>query len=119
MSKLALCVWLCSVLLDTAGRIAFKAAAVTGDPGGEWQRWKRMIRSPALWIGIVCFGLEFVVWLALLSLIPLSQAILIGSINIVAVALAGRLFFRERLDAIRLGGIALITVGVALAGALG
>ncbi|MCU1245784.1 MAG: rane protein [Acidobacteria bacterium] len=119
MSKLALSVWLGSVLLDTAGRLAFKAAAVTGATGGEWQRWRRMFCSPALWIGILCFGLEFVVWLALLSLIPLSQAILIGSINIVAVALAGRLFFRERLDAIRLGGIALITLGVALAGALG
>ena len=32
-------------------------------------------------------------------------------------ALAGRLFFRERLDAFRIGGIALIAVGVALAGA--
>ncbi len=118
MSKLALCVWLASVLLDTAGRVAFKSAAVTGNTDGEWQRWKQMLRSPALWMGIVCFCLEFVVWLALLSLVPLSQAILIGSINIVAVALAGRLLFRERLDAMRVAGILLITVGVALAGAL-
>src|ERR1700694_3472594 len=116
MPKLAIWVWITSVLLDTAGRIAFKSAAVTG-VDSEWQRWQRMLRSPALWIGIICFCLEFIVWLALLSLIPLSQAILIGSINIVAVALAGRLFFRERLDAIRITAIALITIGVCLAGA--
>ena len=119
MSSLALCLWIGSVLLDTTGRLAFKSAAMTGSVEGEWQRWKAMLRSPALWAGILCFCLEFVVWLALLSLIPLSQAILIGSINIVAVALAGRMFFRERLDATRIAGFALITIGVALAGGFG
>jgi drug/metabolite transporter (DMT)-like permease len=116
MSTLATCLWIGSVLLDTAGRLAFKSAAVTGNVEGEWQRWKGMLRSPTLWAGILCFCLEFIVWLALLSLIPLSQAILIGSINIVVVALAGRVFFRERLDATRVAGFALIAVGVALAG---
>jgi drug/metabolite transporter (DMT)-like permease len=119
MSTLAIGLWIGSVLLDTTGRLAFKQAAVSGTASGIWQRWKQMLRSRALWVGIVCFVLEFVVWLALLSLIPLSQAILIGSINIVAVALAGRVFFRERLDAARVTGIALIAVGVALAGSFG
>jgi drug/metabolite transporter (DMT)-like permease len=117
MSKLAVCVWLAGVLLDTTGRIAFKSAAVTGNVDSEWQRWKQMLRSPALWIGIACFCLEFVVWLALLSLIPLSQAVLIESITIVVVALAGKVIFRERLDAMRIAGISLITIGVVLAGA--
>jgi drug/metabolite transporter (DMT)-like permease len=116
MSSLATCFWIGSVLLDTAGRLAFKSAAMTEGVAGEWQRWKGMLRSPALWAGILCFSLEFVVWLALLSLIPLSQAILIGSINIVVVALAGRVFFRERLDATRIAGFVLIAIGVALAG---
>ena len=116
MSTLATCLWIGSVLLDTTGRLAFKSAAITDSPDGEWQRWKRMLRSPALWAGILCFCLEFVVWLALLSLIPLSQAILIGSINIVVVALAGRVFFRERLDTTRIAGFVLIAIGVALAG---
>jgi drug/metabolite transporter (DMT)-like permease len=116
MSKLAVCVWVASVLLDSIGRLALKSAAVSSPIDSEWQRWKRMLRSPPLWAGIVCFCLEFIVWLALVSLIPLSQAILIGSINIVVVALAGRVIFRERLDAARISGIALIAIGVALAG---
>ena len=106
MPKLAIVLWLANVLADTAGRVAFKSAALRG----------RMFRSPALWAGILCFAIEFVLWLALLSLIPLSQAILIGSVNIVAVAAAGRLVFGERLHRMRLAGIALIAVGVALAG---
>ena len=41
---------------------------------------------------------------------------LIGSINIVVVMLAGRLLFQERLDRLRVAGMSLIAIGVALAG---
>jgi drug/metabolite transporter (DMT)-like permease len=116
MSRLAAVVWLASVVLDTAGRLAFKSAAVTETAGSEWRRWQSMLRSPMLLLGIVCFCLEFVDWLALLSLVPLSQAVLLGAINIATVSVAGRLVFGERLDASRIGGILLITVGVILAG---
>ena len=108
MPHLAVVLWIANIVLDTAGHLAFKSAA-TGD-------WKSILRSPRLWIGVVCFCLEFVAWLALLSLIPLSQAVLIGSINIVVVMIAGRIIFRERLDGTRLAAISLIAVGVALAG---
>ena len=117
MPKLAIVLWIANVLLDTAGHLAFKSVAVTDDDV-EIERWKTMLSSPRLWIGIVCFCLEFAVWFALLSLIPLSQAMLIGSINIVVVMLAGRVLFQERLDAMRIAGMTLIAIGVALAGGL-
>lgn len=115
MPKLVVFFWLLNIVLDTAGHVAFKFAAVTGN-GPELQRWKNMLSSSALWIGIVCFSIEFVAWFALISLVPLSLAILIGSINIVAVMLAGRLLFNERLDHLRITGMFLIAIGVALAG---
>lgn len=104
-----------NILLDTTGHLAFKSVAVTEHDTG-WQRWKVMLSAPLLWIGIACFGIEFVVWFALLSLIPLSLAILIGSINIVAVMVAGRMLFQEQLDRMRIAGMVLIAIGVALAG---
>lgn len=115
MSRLAVFLWITNILLDTAGHLAFKSAAVT-EHEAEWQRWKKMLGSPPLWIGMACFGLEFGVWFALLSLVPLSLAMLIGSINIVVVMLAGRLMFRERLDGTRVAGMWLIAIGVGLAG---
>ena len=115
MTKLAVFFWVANVVLDTAGHLAFKSAAVT-EHETELRRWKAMLSSPRLWIGIVCFCLEFAIWFALLSLIPLSQAVLIGSINIVVVMLAGRVFFREPLNGFRAGGMWLIAIGVALAG---
>jgi drug/metabolite transporter (DMT)-like permease len=119
MPKLAVVLWLANVVADTAGRLAFKSAAIAGEAATQRQRWQRMLRSPPLWIGILCFCLEFVLWLALLSLIPLSQAILIGSINIVTVAVAGRIVFGETLHRARVAGIVLIAIGVALAGGAG
>ena len=115
MTELAVLFWITNVALDTVGQLAFKWAAVV-EHESEWDRWKKMLCAPALWIGIACFVLEFLAWLALLSLVPLSVAVLIGSINIVVVMLAGRVLFHERLDRMRVAGMALISVGVALSG---
>ena len=115
MPNLAIFFWIKNIILDTTGHLAFKSAAIT-EHEIELQRWKMMLSSAPLWIGIACFGLEFGVWFALLSLIPLSLAMLIGSINIVVVMLAGRLLFHERLDRMRVAGMWLIAVGVGLAG---
>jgi drug/metabolite transporter (DMT)-like permease len=111
----ALFFWLLNIMLDTVGHLAFKKAAIA-EHETEWGRWKTMIGSLPLWIGIGCFSLEFLVWLALLSIIPLSLAMLIGSMNVVVVMLAGKLFFNERLDRMRIAGIVFISIGVALAG---
>lgn len=115
MTKLAILFWIMNIALDTAGHMAFKSAALT-EHQIALQRWKMMLSSPMLWGGIACFILQFVVWFALLSLIPLSRAVLVGSINIVTVMLAGRLFHRELLNRHRVVGMCLIAVGVAIAG---
>jgi drug/metabolite transporter (DMT)-like permease len=117
MSPLAISLWIANIAIDTTGHLALKSAAITDDDLGM-QRWRTMLSSPMLWMGIGCFCIEFVVWFALLSLIPLSQAMLIGSINIVVVMLAGRVFFGERLDGMRIAGMTFIATGVALAGSV-
>jgi drug/metabolite transporter (DMT)-like permease len=115
LSKLAIFFWILNIVLDTAGHLAFKSAAIA-EHETEWQRWKVMLSSWPLWIGISCFCLQFGVWLALLSIVPLSLGMLIGSINIVVVMLAGKVVFGERLDRMRVTGMLLMTIGAALAG---
>jgi len=75
-----------------------------------------MLGSFPLWVGIICFCLEFVVWLAFLSVLSLSQGVLLGAINMVSIVIAGRLVFKEKLDLMRLLGMALITIGVIFVG---
>ena len=117
MSPLTLALWIANVLLDSTGQLAFKAAA--GDPhaGEGLARWRHMAARPWLWLGIGCYVAEFLVWVAFLSLLPLSEGVLLGSINIVAIMLAGRLLFGEKLTRLRVLGIALVSLGVAIVGA--
>ncbi len=100
------------VILDTGGQLAFKKAAVdTGDKG-----WRELAKAPWLWFGLGCFVIEFCAWIAFLSLVPLSSGVLLGSVNIVAMMVAGRWLFGERLNFLGVSGILLVASGVAIVG---
>ncbi|KQP48564.1 EamA family transporter [Pseudorhodoferax sp. Leaf274] len=117
LPALAVGLWTANMLLDTCGQLAFKAAAQADARAGTGlARWRWMLGRPWLWIGVGCYAAEFLVWLAFLSLVPLSDGVLLGSINIVVVMLAGRLLFAEALSPLRLAGILLVTAGVAVVG---
>ncbi len=115
MNASVMLLWGLNIGVDTFGHLAFKRVA--GEEGDGLARWRRMAARPALWAGIACFIVEFLVWLAFLSLVPLAQGVLMGMINIVAVMLAGYLFFGERLSRLRVAGVTLIVLGVAVVGA--
>lgn len=119
ITPLVALLWLLNVVLDTGGQLAFKAAATDAANDDGLARWLRMARRPWVWLGIGAYVIEFLIWIAFLSLLPLSEAILLGSINIVAVMVAGRLLFGEKLTRLRVVGIALVTLGVAIVGVAG
>lgn len=117
LSSLAIFIWIINVVCDTVGHVALKFAATAEDTSvNEWERWKAMLSNIPLWVGIICFCLEFVVWLAFLSVLSLSQGVLLGAINMVSIVVAGKLIFKERLDSMRIIGILLITLGVVFVG---
>lgn len=108
--------WVANMVVDTTGQLSFKAAATDPDAGNGLARWRHMASRPWLWLGIICYVLEFLVWIAFLSLVPLSTGVLLGSINIVAIMVAGRMFFAEKLTPLRVAGMLLVTIGVAIVG---
>jgi len=116
MHGLVLALWIANVVLDTGGQLAFKAAAGDDRAGDGLARWRYMLARPWIWTGIGCYVAEFLVWIAFLSLVPLSEGVLLGSINIVAIMIAGRVLFRERLSPLRVTGILLVAAGVAIVG---
>jgi drug/metabolite transporter (DMT)-like permease len=116
MSPLATLLWAANLVCDVLGQLSFKAAAVAGGDATGSARWRRMLASRWMWIGIATFAAEFVLWLALLSLVSLSLAVLVGSADIVAVMIGGRLCFGEALTPRRSVAAVLIGVGVAMVG---
>jgi drug/metabolite transporter (DMT)-like permease len=117
MHGLALALLIAYVLLDTAGQLAFKAAAGDHRAGDGLARWHYMLARPWIWAGIGCYVAVFVIWIAFLSLVPLSEGVLLAALNIVAIMIAGRFLFGERLTPLRVTGILLVAAGVAIVGA--
>lgn len=114
--SLTLLLWLLNLTVDTGGQLSFKTAATEDTTRSGLDRWKYMASRPWLWIGIVCYILEFFVWMAFLSQVELSVGVMLGSFNIVAIMLAGRVLFNEKLTPWRVAGILLITCGVIVVG---
>ncbi len=116
MSPLATIFWLLNLFFDTTGHLSFKAAATVADEVHGVERWLTMARDKWIWIGAIAFAIEFVIWIAFLSLVPLSLGVLMGSVDIIAIMIGGRIFFREKLTPKRIAAAILITAGVALVG---
>lgn len=116
MSWTAIICWLLNLAFDTCGHLSYKAASNVADNIHGLERWRVMAKDKWLWLGVGCFACEFVVWIAFLSLVKLSVGVLMGSVDIIAIMVGGRIFFGERLTPLRVTAAILITVGVALVG---
>jgi drug/metabolite transporter (DMT)-like permease len=116
MSALATFIWVLDLLFDTTGHLALKHSTRRAAPGSGLLFWRSVLSQPFLWLGLVAFAAEFLAWLSFLSLVPLSKAVLVGSFNILAVMIGGRVLFRERVTVARAAAGMLIGTGVALVG---
>lgn len=117
MSGLAILLWVLNASLDTLGQVAFKFAATIPDPEKSIKDyWLNLFRQPWLWVGIFAYIFEFLLWLAFLTLVPLSLGVLLAAVNIITVMVVGRILFNEKLTPTRVAGILLITGGVVLVG---
>jgi drug/metabolite transporter (DMT)-like permease len=70
--------------------------------------------SPLVVVGLVCFGLAAVVWLMVLSKIPVSQAYPFVALATVITVLGGHFLMGEPISALRIAGVAAIGAGVVL-----
>lgn len=108
-----------SVLLSSASQVMLKFGMST--PGVQsalaGQAEPRRIAlaigaSPLVLAGLVSFGLSAVLWLFVLSKIPLSSAYPFVALGIVITVIAGRVLFGDPMPVAKLIGIALIVAGV-------
>jgi drug/metabolite transporter (DMT)-like permease len=70
--------------------------------------------TPAVWAGLVLFGLSAVVWLAVLSRTTLSFAYPFASLTYVLILLADRFILDQEVPVLRYAGVVCIVVGIVL-----
>lgn len=104
------------LVLDAVSHLSLKSASAACAKRDGLAFLAALLRQPSLWLGVVTFALLFLAWLAFIARVPLSQGVMLGSITIVGVMLAGRLWFHERLTAARILAISLIAMGTFLVG---
>src|SRR6266481_4719140 len=103
MTTLATILWGLNLLCVTVGHLSLKAAATVAPGSRILDRWTAMLKDVWVWIGVA-------------AIVPLSLAVLVGSIDTLAVSIGGRIIFGEALTLRRSFSIILIAMGVALVG---
>lgn len=94
------------------GQLLFKVAA-TGLRGVAGPKLLlAMATSPALWVALAFYGGATVLWVWLLTRVPLSRAYPFSALGLVLVPLAANLLFGERLRPVFWLGAALIVAGI-------
>jgi drug/metabolite transporter (DMT)-like permease len=109
----------CGVLLNALAQLGLKAATrVTGPlvvtDSAFLKRGLELLAVPSLWYALCAYGLSVIVWLVGLSRVPVSQAYPLLSLGyVINIGLAWWLL-GEVPNVQRVGGIAVIVVGVVL-----
>jgi drug/metabolite transporter (DMT)-like permease len=97
----------------TAGQILFKRSAQQVDLSGSWLF--SLMRLPSMWVALALYGVATVLWVRILTIVPLSRAYPFTAAAFVLVPAAGYLLFDEPINARYAFGATLIIIGVIVA----
>jgi drug/metabolite transporter (DMT)-like permease len=75
---------------------------------------RAIVTTPAIWAGLLVFGLSAAVWIVVLSRASLSFAYPFASLTYVLILMADRFVLDQEVPALRYAGVAFIIVGIVL-----
>ncbi|MET0657583.1 MAG: EamA family transporter [Steroidobacteraceae bacterium] len=107
-------------LLTSAGQIALKAGVdnprLTHEiaSGNALGFFVKALLVPSVLVGLLLYAMSAGLWMIVLTRADVSYAFPLVGTGFIFTAICASLFLHEPLSALRLAGIALITVGVAL-----
>lgn len=106
---------LISVSLSAAAQTSFKygvSRVVLPEVAGVWMKALSFVASPFVVLGLGLYGVGTVLWLFALRSMDLSLVYPFVAMSFVMVSASGILFLGEPVSVARLGGIALIILGL-------
>ncbi len=99
------------VLAETGRELCFKHGAASA--------LLETLQKPVIWLGIVFWAVELVMWTRVLEQVALSVAFPLMALSYAAIAFAGAVIFKETINLRHALGIVLVTAGVVCVGATG
>jgi len=107
--------WLLFIAVETATQVAFKYAGATlDDRHGLAGLVLHGLQTPVVLLGFTLYFCGFLVWLTILKDIDLGRAFPMTAIIYVSTLVSAVVLFHERLNSMRIVGVAVIAIGVAL-----
>jgi drug/metabolite transporter (DMT)-like permease len=113
-----------TVTCDIVGQVFFKLGVGHDDGvaeagakpvrGGIAPFLRNLVGSPWIVAGVLVYAVEFVVWFAALTRMPLSEAFPFNALSYCGVVLASRYLLREKVSPRRWLGTLIIALGVTL-----
>ena len=97
---------LCSVILGSSGQVLLKAGM------RDRPSLLAALVTPPVMAGFALYGIAAIIWLKVLSMLPLSTAYPILSLNFLLIPLASRLFLGEPLTGTKILGLLLVVSGI-------
>ena len=115
-------VLLIAIAMGAVGQISMKTGmnrvrdAAGGDMGPLLQALPKIFTNIFVLIGLGIYVLSTVLWLWVLTKVPLSFAYPCISISYIIIIIAGKFVFKEKIDIWKIAAIVLILIGVTLLG---
>ena len=107
--------WVLFVAIETATQVVFKLAGATLDPGsGIVPMALHALVTPIVVIGFVLYFCAFLCWMTILKDIDLGRAFPMTASVYFGTVTGGVLIFHEHLTPLRIAGVLVILVGIAL-----
>jgi drug/metabolite transporter (DMT)-like permease len=117
-----LLVALFSIMLGATGQFLFRLGMVrygSVSVTGIWRQLGRVLTTPAIFLGFMCFGISSILWLVVISRWELSYAYPLVASGYVIAILYGTLLLHENLSLPKLLGCCLIMAGISVLGLWG
>ena len=86
--------------------------------GSIWPQLVRIILTPSIFFGFLCFGISSILWLVIISRWQLSFAYPFVALGYIFVILYGTLFLQESLNFPKIVGSVFILLGISIMGLL-
>ncbi|MBI2264836.1 MAG: hypothetical protein HYU64_06635 [Armatimonadetes bacterium] len=107
---------LLSVALGVIGQVLFKLGVQKGAPSDISLGTVRLLFTPLIMLGILCYVVSTLSWLTVLSQVKLSYAYPFLSLSYVLLLGIASIFFGETIPLLRLIGVAFIGLGIFFVG---